>query len=93
MNNAIFLFIDKSTNPLKGNLSYFNFYLNGQISKLLYNNELFLNEKECVILFKNEINNLLPEKIVFFVNFKENIQQKIEKVKQSLNVQHPVIIF
>ncbi len=89
---AVFIIIDKSTNPLKGVLSFYNFYLNGEISRLMYENQLSLSKKNQIILYKNEESKIIPEKIIFFVNFDETLEAVLKKTIESLKVKFPVII-
>ena len=91
-NKAVIIIIDENSNPLKGALSYYNFFLNGEISRLMYENEISLNSNNKVILYKNEETELIPEKIVFLVNFDDKLDIAIKHVIKSLRINQPFII-
>ena len=91
-NRAVFIIIDKKTNPLKGALSFYNFYLGGEISRLIYENQLSLNKNNQIILYKNEESKLIPEKIIFFVNFDETLESTLKQTIKSLKIDYPIII-
>ncbi len=90
---ALCIVLNKKSNPLKGILSYYNFFLNGEISKLFYNNVITLKREKQILLLKNDINKIFPEKIIFFICFNDNeIGKIIMKTLNSLNVDKACII-
>ena len=90
---ALCIILSKDSNPLKGYLSYYNFFLKGEITKLIFKNIINLFEKEKIILYKNDICPMIPEKIIFFVNFPENtLNNEINKYLLALNVNKGFIV-
>ena len=89
---ALCIIIRKNSNPLKGVLSFYNFFLKGEISKLIHQNKINLNCEEKIILYKNNICKMFPEKIFFFVNIKGNPEDKINETLSSLKINKSIII-
>jgi hypothetical protein len=84
---------DKNINPLKGALSYYNFFLKGEITNLFYKKLINLNEKEKIVLFQNNICAFIPSKIIFFINFSEDkLDEVINKTVSSLKLENRFII-
>ncbi len=91
-NSALIIILKKNSNPLKGVLSFYNFFLNGEISKLIYRKIIDLNADNKIILYKNDICKMFPQKIIFFINFKENLELNITQTLKSLKIEKNIII-
>ncbi len=91
--DALCIILNENSNPLKGILSYYNFYLNGEISKLIYQNIFSLSSKRKIVFYKNNINRIFPEKIIFFISFDNNeIRKAIFDTLQSLKIYNACIV-
>lgn len=89
---ALCIIIGKKSNPLKGVLSFYNFYLKGEISKLIYQNKINLTCKDQIILYKNDICKMFPEKIIFFVNIEGKLEDKLKRTLSLLKISKSIII-
>ncbi len=91
--NALCIILNSLSNPLKGTLSYYNFFLKGEISKLIYNGTIPISQKEKVVLYKNDINQMFPDKIIFFIGFSDGeISRVILDTLKSLNISQACIV-
>jgi hypothetical protein len=91
--DALCIILNTYSNPLKGVLSYYNFFLQGEISKLIYKNIISIKATEKIILYKNNINKFFPEKIIFFICFNDHdIGNVIIETLNSLKIAKACIV-